>query len=510
MSIEALTILFGTLLVSWAARWISAPKARQWILLSASYFLYAHWAGKRFLLLLIASSLLNYLWGSVLRRRPTSGWLWSGIALNVLLLSFFKYLPPFFKEFPDIFVPLDFLSNIIMPVGISFWTFQGLSFLFDIYREEDIDPSLLEFCLFMAFWPTVFSGPVCRLPKILPQLRRRFNSEDEDFAVGTVRIIQGLFMKFVLAQLLSSGLTPGTGVAAGFDEIAPARTGLDVWVLALGYGFQIFFDFAGYSSIVIGAARILGFRIPENFNRPYLALTPSIFWTRWHMSLSFWIRDYVYMPLATLRRDPWWPYAAMVISMVIFGFWHDAKLTFVAWGVYHGILLVGHRIGQLAKRRISLSLPNRLGALLSWGTTFLLVSLSYIFFRANDLGQAFRMLRAVFAPRTYAFGYATLSHEYYLLISVVVAGYFIYVAAAELLLVGASYYRRKVSEGVQNLGGRVAPAASLTTVLRVIIRLLIEKKVWWLAPIYALLLMVTTLSFFGQSSNIAPFIYTLF
>src|SRR4051812_15438850 len=161
MSTESFIILLGALLLSYVARWISAPKGRQWVLLCASYFVYAHWAGKRFLLVLIASSLLNYILGSVLRRRPTAGWLWSGIGLNILLLSFFKYLPPLFKESSDIFVSLDFLRNILMPVGVSFWTFQGLSYLFDIYREEDIDPSLLEFCLFMAFWPTVFSGPVC-------------------------------------------------------------------------------------------------------------------------------------------------------------------------------------------------------------------------------------------------------------------------------------------------------------------------------------------------------------
>jgi alginate O-acetyltransferase complex protein AlgI len=510
MTIETLTILFGILVVSCAARFIPLPKPRQWIVLAASYFMYAHWAGKRFLLLLVASSVLNYVWGGVLRRRPTTTLLWIGIALNVLLLAFFKYLPPLAKELPGAIGAPDFFQHIVLPLGISFWTFQGLSYLFDIYREEELDPSLVEFCLYMAFWPTVVSGPVCRLPKMLPQFRQVTGFVREDFSIGTVRIIQGLFMKFVLAHLLSSGLKADGGVTAGFDGVAPGRSGLDVWALAIGFGFQIFFDFAGYSNIVIGAARLMGIRLAENFNRPYLSLTPSMFWTRWHMSLSFWIRDYVFMPLATLRRDPRWPYAALVISMVIFGFWHDAKLTFVAWGVYHGLLLVGHRVGQKLKRRIPFSVPYPVGALLSWGATFLLVSLSYVFFRANDLGQALRMLRAVVAPRSYAFVYATLPHDYYLLVSLMVAGYFIYIGAAQLLVLWTAYSKTLRSRAQTSRNTIGAGWATLSGTVLSIEGVLAETRWWWLTPAFLLLLMVTSLSVFGQSSNIAPFIYTLF
>ena len=510
MTSESLLILFGILLVSCAARFFPAPKTRQLLLLAASYFFYFQWAGERFLLVLIASSLINYLWGSVLRRRPTTPLLWVGVGINVLLLAFFKYMPALANEWPGI-AQTDFLQHIILPLGISFWTFQGLSYLFDLYREEELDPSLVEFCLYMAFWPTVASGPVSRLPKILPQFRQPSTSVREDFSIGTIRIVQGLFMSFVLAQLLSAGLTDNGGVTAGFDEIAPARSGLDVWALAIGYGFQIFFDFAGYTNIVIGAARLMGIRLPENFNRPYLSTTPSIFWTRWHMSLSFWIRDYVFMPLATLRRDIWWPYAALVISMVIFGFWHDARWTFVAWGLYHGVLLVGHRLGQRLKHRIPFAVPHPVGVLLSWGSTFLLVSLGYIFFRANDLGQALRMLRAVVVPQSYAVVYTTLPHEYYLLVALMAGGYFIYVAIAELLILGTTRYREKL-RGSQHLAKR-----PLTGLLPVLDRsvlwvdgVLAERKWWWLTPVFVLLLMVTSLSVFSQSSNIAPFIYTLF
>jgi len=511
MTIEALAVLCGILLISCVARFLPSKIARQMLLLGASYFFYTRWAGAQFLSVLIASSLINYYWGSVLRRRPTTALLWIGVSLNVLLLGFFKYVPTLANEWPAL-AGADFLKQVILPLGISFWTFQGLSYLFDIYREEELNPSLLEFCLYMAFWPTVASGPVARLPKLLPQFRQPSTSVREDFSVGIVRIVQGLFMKFVLAQLLSSGLSANGGVTAGFDEVAPARGGLDVWALAIGYGFQIFFDFAGYTNIVIGVARFMGIRLPQNFDRPYLSTTPSIFWTRWHMSLSFWIRDYVFMPLATLRRDFWWPYAALIISMVIFGFWHDAKLTFVAWGIYHGVLLVGHRIGQRLTRQIPFILPHRIGALLSWASTFLLVSLGYILFRAKDLGQGLKMLQSVFAPRSYAFGQATLPHDYYLLVALLAGGYFLYVSVAEVLVLWIIRYRENLRRRAQD--SDVRPGTGFATVMeRSFLRvdgILAERKWWWLTPIFVLLLMMTSLSFFSQSSNIAPFIYTMF
>jgi alginate O-acetyltransferase complex protein AlgI len=508
MSTETVLIVAAALLISCATRFLSAVTLRQWLLLSASYLLYAHWAGMWFLLILIGSSLVNYLFGALLRRRPTTGLLWAGIGVNVLLLSFFKYLPPLAQEW-TVLAEADFVHRVVLPLGISFWTFQGLSYLFDIYREEEgLDPTFTEFLLYMAFWPTVFSGPVCRLPQMLPQFRQPSAAVSEDFSIGAVRIVQGFFMKFLLAALLGAGLSPNGGVTAGFDEIAPARSGLDVWALAIGYGFQIFFDFAGYSNIVIGVARLMGIYLPENFNRPYLSLTPSVFWTRWHMSLSFWIRDYVFMPLATLGRSPRWLYASLIMSMALFGFWHDAKLTFVVWGVYHGALLVAHRAGQQLKRRVHFSLPHPMGALLSWFSTFLLVSLSYIFFRANDLGQALQMLQAVVAPRSYAFSRATLPHDYYLLVTLIVTGYFMYAGLAQTLLLWNTRYRNILRNKIEVLPSRVL--ATLSGAVLTVDAAAIERKWWWLTPIFLLLVMITTLNLFGQTSNIAPFIYTLF
>ena len=487
------------------------PSLRQYILLAASYLMYAHWAGKRALVILIASTLLNYALGAVLRRRPATAVLWIGIGCNLLLLGSFKYLLPLAEGWAGVSWEFNPLQQLIVPIGISFWTFQGLSYLFDLYREEELNPSLLEFGLYMAFWPTVLSGPVCRLPKMLPQFRQDHTKLlSEDFSVGTIRIVQGLFMKLLLAQLLANGLITDGGVNAGFDAVAPSRSALDVWALAVGYGFQIFFDFAGYSNMVIGAARLMGIRLQENFDRPYLALTPAIFWTRWHMSLSFWIRDYVFLPLAAARRVPWWPYAAIVMSMVIFGFWHGARWTYIAWGFYHGFLLLGHRLGQQLKRRARITLPHPLGAFLSWASTFLLVCVGYIFFRANNLGQALAMLRALLAPRSYAPAHATLPYEYFLLVVLVAVSYFACAGMGQLLAVWQSRYRSRFEERLETMSSQLAGSAFIKRALISTEATLEQQKWWWLTPALGMLLMITGLSVFGESSSIAPFIYTLF
>src|SRR5438876_1956602 len=211
-------ISLAVVVLLWAIAWqLRSLTVRQVILLAASYLFYANW-GIGFLAVLIASSLMNYALGIVLRRQPSAGRLWISVACNVVLLSFFKYLPPLLEGAPaDALLP-DFLHRIVMPVGMSFWTFQGLSYLFDLYREEELDPSLLEFCLYMAFWPTVLAGPVCRLPNMLPQFRRAPVWDRDDISTGFSRIVLGVFMKIVLAQLLGAGLTRGAGVAAGFDQ----------------------------------------------------------------------------------------------------------------------------------------------------------------------------------------------------------------------------------------------------------------------------------------------------
>jgi len=512
--IEILGFVVLVLVLMLVGRCLPSSKARQFSFLAASYLFYAtasnlfygHW-GLAFLSVLVISSLVNYTWGRALRRKPTAPRLWIGIAINLLPLTFFKYLPELGAAGSWQGV------QIILPVGMSFWTFQGLSYLFDIYFEEELDPSLLEFCLYMAFWPTVLSGPICRLPSMLPQFRQLSPFNRDDVSVGSLRLIQGIIMKFVLAQILASGWRPGGGINAGFDQMKGGWGGVDVWLLGIGYGFLLFFDFAGYSQMVIGTARIFGIRVAENFNRPFLATTPSIFWTRWHMSLSFWIRDYLFNPLAAVgRRYRWWPYLVLVISMTAFGVWHGAKWTFVAYGVYHGVVLVMHRLAQQTKRLFRVHLPRYLGVFLSWGATFGLVAIGFVLFRANDLKQAWTMLSAIFTPAAYR--HFAMPRSFYFLTCALAVGYFAVTAVHSLLLFWIARYRAGIGERVESAASRrpMSLAKNPTLIIGALFDYSTARLWWWLAPALSVLAFWVGLVIETKRSVIAvtPFIYTLF
>jgi len=354
---------------------------RQVLYLAASYTFYASWASW-FIAILLFSSVMNYAVGQWLKKRITAERLWTGIVLNICLLSTFKYLP----LLGTVVAPASTFSivrHVALPLGISFWTFQALSYLFEIYREEELDPTLLEFCLYMAFWPTVLSGPICRMSSMLPQFRARWSASGEDLEIGVRRICIGLLMS-ILAGVMGAGLYAGRGVDAGFAASAARLGAIDVWCLIFGYAFQLYFNFCGYSHVVIGAARLFGIQLHENFNRPYLSTTPSAFWTRWHMSLSFWIRDFLFLPLATARRELWWRNLSLVIAMFVFGVWHKGSLLFMIWGTYHGVLLVLHRQWQEFRKRFGIEWAGVLATGISWLVTFSAVCVGYIFFRAND------------------------------------------------------------------------------------------------------------------------------
>jgi alginate O-acetyltransferase complex protein AlgI len=428
MTTRLLSYAVGLVILWLLAMRIRSTKARQWLYLLASYAFYASW-GPWFLIVLLFSSLMNYGLGEWLKKRTSSGRLWTGILLNVALLSTFKYLP-LMGTVAGAGSPLAFLKHIVLPMGVSFWTFQALSYLFDLYREEELDPSLLEFCLYMAFWPTVLSGPICRMPSMLPQFRQPWSVSEEDLSVGFRRICIGVLMS-VLAGVMGAGLRAGQGIDTGFDQFSGRLSGPDVWCLIFGYGFQLYFDFCGYSHVVIGAARLFGIQLHENFDRPYLSTTPSIFWTRWHMSLSFWIRDYVFLPLATLRREVWWRNLSLVIAMFVFGIWHKGSLLFMIWGTYHGLLLVTHRQWQEFRKRLGFAWEGVIATGISWLLTFSAVCVGYIFFRSDNMTQAISMLRVIFNPASYRHFY--LPQGFYLMTSLAMGGYFAVVAVSSFL-----------------------------------------------------------------------------
>jgi len=351
MTVQSLSYLLFVVIVWTAITRVRPLIGRQALLLLASYLFYATW-GLVFVALLSASSLMNFALARYIRAHPTTQRLWIGVLPNLLVLFTFKYLPAISAGTVWGGPLAGFIQRVGIPVGISFWTFQALSYLFDTYREERVSPSLLEFCLYLSFWPTVLSGPISRMGEMLDQFRGDMKATWVDLSEGCRRILVGLFMKLFVAQVLMKGLLPGQGLDSGFDQLSRNWGGIDVWVLAIGYGFQLFFDFAGYSHIVIGSAQLFGIHLPENFKDPYISSTPSIFWTRWHMSLSFWIRDYLFLPLATLRKVSYWKHFALLISMTIFGLWHGATGGFVCWGLYQGVLLVGHRQVQGLRKRL--------------------------------------------------------------------------------------------------------------------------------------------------------------
>jgi D-alanyl-lipoteichoic acid acyltransferase DltB (MBOAT superfamily) len=408
--------LVGLFAVWFAAKAFRGSAARTALLLAASWLFYASldW---RFLPLVVASSVFNHLFGRLLRAQPKVGWLWVGAAANVALLSVFKYLPGMRGLLPG--SPFwDGVASLALPLGISFWTFQALSYLFDQYRGDGTKPTLLEYCLYMSFAPTVVSGPICRAEDLVPQFRGAFRGSWQTVWDGAQSAWVGVGM-IALGRLLAAGVG-GVGVDEAFAMRGPLSTA-DAWIMLAGYGFQIFFDFAGYSRLVIGVARAFGFALPENFDRPYLSVTPTEFWQRWHMSLSFWIRDYLFMPMAMARREVWWRTASLVFSMIIFGLWHKASWLFLLWGVYQGLLLACHRLWQQWRRDSTPVLPAAVAAGGSWLLTFAAINLSWTLFRADTLSRALALVRAALVPTPglhVPAGFATL-------VLVVAAGYFL-------------------------------------------------------------------------------------
>ena len=469
--------LFVTCVIALAK--VRSYKMRQAILLVASIALYLTWQ-LWFAAVLFLSIVINFVFGRLLRVKPHWLPLSAGVVFNIALLAAFKYVPQLTMHI----LPsnLQDAGRIVLPLGISFWTFQAVSYLFDQYRGEELDPSFAEFALYMAFFPVTISGPVCRLPEMLPQFRSETPTSWTDIGIGLRRIAIGVLM-MQLGKLLGQGIVAGDGVVSGFDR-ATQWSGLDVWCLAFGFALQLFFDFAGYTHIAVGAARALGIIVPENFDRPFASTTPSIFWTRWHMSLSFWIRDYVFFPLATMRREMWWRNFVLGLSMVLFGLWHKATLLFVIWGLYHGLLLVAHRLLQAIERRFNWD-PPKLWTPLSWLVTTVLISQGWILFRANSNAQALRMFTALVTPDSYSSHF--LSTSLYDLTLVLAAGYTL------VLLIGDSLDRASEATDSQSSSNLISSMA--------------RWRWYWIPAVYALALLFVLMVTLTQEGGVGQMMY---
>jgi D-alanyl-lipoteichoic acid acyltransferase DltB (MBOAT superfamily) len=311
-----------------------------------------------------------------------------GIALNLCTLGYFKYYGFFAQEINDVFGLVGFgdlipLRQITLPVAISFFTFHAISYLVDISRGDIEAPmSPLDFSLYLSFFPHLVAGPIVRVTEFAPQIGQPLSQRLIDAAPAFQLILFGLFKKVVISSYLASEIA---------DPVfaAPAHySSLEILIGVYAYAIQIFADFSGYTDIAIGCALLLGIRFPQNFDQPYRALSLQDFWRRWHMTLSRWLRDYLYIPLGGNRGPKSFIYRNLVLTMVLGGLWHGAALTFVFWGAIHGF-------GLVVERELRERYPGRLGGLapvLHWLITFNVVCLAWVFFRAETFDVAWEVI----------------------------------------------------------------------------------------------------------------------
>ena len=370
-----------------------------------------------FVVIMIASASADYISGLKISASTSNHsrrlWLAFSLCVNFGMLFYFKYAMFFLSNINGIahlfgYGDIARTWSILLPIGISFYTFHTTSYVIDVYRRR-IEPvrEPLVYAIFVSFFPQLVAGPILRANEVVWQLEQRPLFRLTDLTLGGWLILNGLFLKCVLADNIA------TLVDEGFSANTSTLSALDVWVLAFLFGFQIYFDFSAYSHIAIGTARLMGISFPTNFWFPYMATSPRDFWRRWHISLSSWIRDYLYLPLcgvrphdiskgglvpvgeqvSELRRN-----AALIATWAIMGFWHGANWTFIAWGLWHAALILIHRmISQLG---ILHQRPNIAGSV-GWALTIPFIMLGWIFFRAANLSQAFEMLEKLLHPANY-------------------------------------------------------------------------------------------------------------
>jgi len=357
-------------------------------LVFASLFFYSWW-NPIYLPIILISMLFNYTIGNVLgkdashARVSKKSILTFGILANITLLGYFKYADFFIENFNYIWNENVGLYNLALPLGISFFTFQQISYLVDSYRNETKEYDFLNYALFVTFFPQLIAGPIVHHKEMMPQFASRWNlvKRYKNIATGLFIFSMGLFKKVVIADAFSVWATNG------FDH-AQTLNMIEAWATSLSYTFQLYFDFSGYTDMAIGAALLFNIRLPQNFDSPYKAKDIQDFWRRWHITLSHFLRDYIYIPLGGSRVSEPRVYANLIITFLLGGLWHGAGWTFVFWGFLHGMALVLHRIWK--------KLGFTMNTLLAWFITFNFINISWVFFRAKDFTDALKVLKSMF------------------------------------------------------------------------------------------------------------------
>jgi alginate O-acetyltransferase complex protein AlgI len=367
----------------------------QHFLLIASFLFYAWWSFE-YGLLIVATIIVNYCFGRKIQqfaeRQATIAkpLLAVAVAVNLGLLAYYKYRNFFIANFNTVTGSDWTLAPLVLPLAISFHTFQQIAYLVDSYRRKVDQPSLLTYSLFVLFFPQLIAGPIVHHYQLLPQLKdeRIYTFDYRSFATGLCFFVFGLAKKLLLADPLATVSDPiFNGVANQVPSLSQA------WVGVCAYTLGLYFDFSGYSDMAVGLARMFGIRLPYNFASPYKATSIIDFWRRWHITLSNWLRDYLYIPLGGNRHGETRRYTNLIITMLLGGLWHGAAWTFVLWGLLHGLYLMINHAWQTLQGRITCGgKPMQMPALAGWLVTFVAVSVAWIFFRSSSMEHAFAMI----------------------------------------------------------------------------------------------------------------------
>lgn len=361
-----------------------------WITLCS--LLFYTWGAPVFVFYGLLSSGIDFFIGKKIAGGKNKKYLVLGILINLGLLLYFKYFNFFAENLNDLFlliglIPFEY-AKVILPIGISFLTFQKISYLLDVYRGETTPKTHFgDYLLFIFLFPQLIAGPIVRYKDISDQISNRVYFSLEEFYNGFSRFVFGLTKKVLLANVFGEFVDDQIGL---MNDLSTGQA----WVVLFAYTFQIYFDFSGYSDMAIGLGRMLGFRIPENFNFPYLSKSITEFWRRWHITLGTWMKDYLYLPLGGNRLGEFNTYRNLLVVFVLSGIWHGASWMFLFWGLYHGFFLVIERLflGKVLKRLKGLNVLY----------TFLIASLGWVSFRAETFDESLMFFKKLFAFDTFA------------------------------------------------------------------------------------------------------------
>jgi len=488
--------------------WLMRTRAlRQMLILVASAFFYAYWK-PAYLLLLMIPSLIDYVCSiriedsdsKVARRR----WLLFSLITNLGLLAYFKYTNFLLDNMAALFKWQIPYVNILLPIGISFYTFKTLSYTIDVYRREiPACRSLWRYAMFVTYFPELVAGPIVRASVFLPQMTRSLRPSLARAMVGSQVVLLGVTKKLLIADRLAVMVDPVFANPAVYSPFTISSA-------IVAYSLQIYCDFSGYSDIAIGVSKIIGFDLPENFNMPYLATSLTDFWRRWHMTLSGWLRDYLYIPLGGNRHGRLKTYRNLMLTMLLGGLWHGASWNFVFWGFLHGsALAVNHwwtRDRRSGARRTAPKPQGPLMLVVKWAATYIFVCVAWVFFRSRSFDTSLLILRKISWLDTSGatFFYSPL----FAVIPLVVVGHILgVIAQSQFHVPGSSHRRCPAPHWATGLyagnGGRFALKPSGVAGIYVLLPL----PGFWGGALLALWLLAV---FLFSSLRTAPFIYFQF